>query len=241
MSTAHLSVAISPSPGWVHRRRDHGGVIFVDLRDREGLVQIVFDPDSPEIFAVAERLRSEYVLSVEGRVRERPEGTANPNMATGEVEIVATRLTVLNQGEDAAVSPRRTGQRGAQTALSLSGPAPRADVPQPSPAPRGDPGLARLPRRGRLRGCRGRRCSRRRRRRARATISCRAARSPAPSSPCRSRRSCLKQLLMMSGMDRYYQIVRCFRDEDLRADRQPEFTQLDIETFVHGRGTVSWG
>ncbi len=82
--------------GWVHRRRDHGGVIFIDLRDREGLLQVVFDPDQPEMFAQAERLRSEYVLAVTGVVRERPEGTINPNMATGQVELYAAKLTTLN-------------------------------------------------------------------------------------------------------------------------------------------------
>ena len=85
--------------GWVHRRRDHGGVIFVDLRDREGLLQIVFDPDTPEIFAAAERIRSEYVLSVRGKVRPRPEGTINPNLPSGEVEVLATALVVLNESE----------------------------------------------------------------------------------------------------------------------------------------------
>ena len=83
--------------GWVHRRRDHGGVIFVDLRDREGLLQLVFDPEKPAIFAAAERIRSEYVLAVRGRVRKRPEGTVNPHMSTGEVELLATELTVLNR------------------------------------------------------------------------------------------------------------------------------------------------
>jgi aspartyl-tRNA synthetase len=82
--------------GWVHRRRDHGGVIFVDLRDREGLLQIVFDPDHPAVFAEAERLRSEYVIAVEGKVRARPEGTVNPSLASGEVELLAERLSVLN-------------------------------------------------------------------------------------------------------------------------------------------------
>ena len=85
--------------GWVHRRRDHGGVIFIDLRDREGLLQIVFDPDRPEIFAEAERIRGEYVLAVKGLVRQRPEGTINPNMATGQVEVLVNELTVLNRSE----------------------------------------------------------------------------------------------------------------------------------------------
>src|SRR5690606_16968509 len=98
LNASHVDQDISIC-GWVHRRRDHGGVIFIDLRDREGLVQVVFDPDAPESFAVAERVRSEFVLQVQGTVRRRPSGTENPNMPTGEIEILGRALTILNSAE----------------------------------------------------------------------------------------------------------------------------------------------
>ncbi|MFA7593498.1 MAG: aspartate--tRNA ligase [Thiohalobacteraceae bacterium] len=229
LNASHIDQDISIC-GWVHRRRDHGGVIFIDLRDREGVVQVVFDPDAPESFQVAERVRSEYVLQVRGTVRRRPAGTENPTMPTGEVEILGGALTILNTaetppfqidddeiGEELRLRYRYIDLRRPvmQQRLQLRARIARQlrhfldergflDIETPiltKTTPEGARDYL-VPSRT----------------------------HPGeffalPQSP-----QLFKQLLMMSGMDRYYQIVRCFRDEDLRADRQPEFTQLDIET-----------
>ena len=233
----HIDQTLEVS-GWVHRRRDHGGVIFIDLRDREGLLQVVFHPDAPEIFALAERVRGEYVLHVKGRVRRRPEGTANPKMPTGQVELLAEELTILNTSdtppfhhdehanEELRLRYRYLDLRKAevQARLIMRHQVTRAlrrylddngfiDIETPM-LTRATPEGARdylVPSRthpGQF--------------------------FALPQSP-----QLFKQLLMMSGMDRYYQIVRCFRDEDLRADRQPEFTQLDVEvSFMDEAGIM---
>ena len=218
--------------GWVHRRRDHGGVIFIDLRDREGLLQVVFDPDRAEIFAAAERIRSEYVLKVKGVVRPRPDGTVNANMRTGRIEVLAHELEILNKSktppfhhdeqanEDIRLKYRYLDLRREEmlgnlmlrhkvTAAMRSFLDDKGFIDVETPMlTRATPDVARgcmVPRRTHP-----------------VTVFA------LPQSP-----QIFKQLLMMAGLDRYYQIVRCFRDEDLRADRQPEFTQLDVEmSFV---------
>jgi aspartyl-tRNA synthetase len=215
--------------GWVHRRRDHGGVIFVDLRDRDGLLQVVFDPDNQAQFNEAEKLRNEFVVKVRGLVRERPAGTANANLASGQVELLARELVTLNRSEplpfqlDEHVSEevrlkyryidlrreemskrlrlRHKITRAMRAYLDDAG---FVDIETPV-LTKATPEGARdylVPSRthaGKF--------------------------FALPQSP-----QIFKQLLMVAGFDRYYQIVKCFRDEDLRAERQPEFTQLDIET-----------
>ena len=217
--------------GWMHRRRDHGGVIFIDLRDREGLVQVVCNPEDVESFAAAERVRSEYVLQIEGEVRRRPEGSDNDELKSGKIEIVATKLEILNSSEtppfplneqaevseDVRLRHRYIDLRRPEmlqklrfrsqitsllrSFLDING---FLDIETPI-LTKATPEGARdylVPSR-----------------------THEGSFFALPQSP-----QLFKQLLMVSGMDRYYQVVRCFRDEDLRADRQPEFTQLDIET-----------
>ena len=216
--------------GWVHRRRDHGGVIFVDLRDREGIVQVVFDPDTPQIFMTAERIRNEYVLRVKGRVRQRPKGTENPDMATGKVEMLGLALEVLNRAE---VPPFQVeGDTDASEEIRLRHR--YLDLRRPEM-------LQRLKMRAQVTGVLRRFLDERGFMEIETPFLTKATPEGArdyvvpsrthsgkffalPQSP-----QLFKQLLMVSGLDRYYQVARCFRDEDLRADRQPEFTQLDIE------------
>ncbi len=225
--------------GWVHRRRDHGGVIFIDLRDREGLVQVVVDPDTPDTFAVADRLRNEYVVKVEGRVRPRPEGTVNPNLASGAIEVLAKHIELLNpsltppfQLDDENLSEnvrlehrvmdlrRPEMQRNLRLRYGVAMAVRRhldaqgfIDIETPM-LTRSTPEGARdflVPSR------------------------MHAGQFYAlPQSP-----QLFKQLLMIAGFDRYYQITKCFRDEDLRADRQPEFTQIDIETSFLGVAEIA--
>ncbi len=223
--------------GWVHRRRDHGGVIFVDLRDREGLLQVVFDPDEAAVFAQAERLRNEFVIRVKGQVRARPGGTANTQLASGAVELIAREIEILNRSEplpfqlDETVNEelrlkyryldlrrevmsgrlrlRHRITRAMRTFLDGHG---FIDLETPMLS-KATPEGARdylVPSRthpGKF--------------------------FALPQSP-----QIFKQLLMIAGFDRYYQIVRCFRDEDLRADRQPEFTQLDVETSFLSQAAI---
>jgi aspartyl-tRNA synthetase len=216
--------------GWVHRRRDHGGVIFIDLRDREGLVQVVCDPDRADVFGTAEKIRNEFCVQIQGLVRKRPEGTANSQLVSGQIEVLCQQLTILNPSvavpfqlddEDLSESTRLTHRvldlrrpqmqknlrlryRVAMAVRKFLDTRGFIDIETPM-LTKSTPEGARdylVPSRV----------------------------HPGmffalPQSP-----QLFKQLLMVAGFDRYYQIVKCFRDEDLRADRQPEFTQIDIET-----------
>ncbi len=216
--------------GWVHRRRDHGGVIFVDLRDREGLVQVVFDPDRAESFGLAEKLRHEYCIAVEGLVRPRPEGTVNPNLVSGEIEVLAHSIEIFNasptppfQLDDENLSEtvrlahrvmdlRRPAMqqnlmlryRAAMSARRFLDAQGFIDIETPVLYKSTPEGAREFLVPSRIHHGQF---------------------YALPQSP-----QLFKQMLMMAGFDRYYQIVKCFRDEDLRADRQPEFTQIDVET-----------
>ena len=221
--------------GWVHRRRDHGGLIFIDLRDRSGLVQIVCDPEQKESFALAESLRNEFVIKVTGHVRHRPEGTVNKELESGEVEVTADELVILNKAAALPFNVDDYQEVGEETRLKYR----YLDLRRPEMANRimtrakithfirqfmdkhefldiETPFLTKTTPEG-----------------ARDYLVP-SRNNPGnfyalPQSP-----QIFKQLLMMSGFDRYYQIVKCFRDEDLRADRQPEFTQIDVEmSFVN--------
>jgi aspartyl-tRNA synthetase len=217
--------------GWMHRRRDHGGVIFIDLRDREGLVQVVCNPEDAESFAVADRVRSEYVLQVEGVVNLRPAGSDNPDLKSGKIEILAKRLDILNSSEtppfplneqaevseDIRLRHRYIDLRRPEMLNKLRF---RSNITRQLRNYLDDNGFLDIETpiltKATPEGARD------------YLVPSRTHQGDffaLPQSP-----QLFKQLLMVSGLDRYYQVVRCFRDEDLRADRQPEFTQLDIET-----------
>jgi len=219
--------------GWVHRRRDHGGVIFIDLRDREGIVQVVCDPDRAETFAIAEKLRNEYCIAVSGRVRPRPEGTVNANLVSGEVEVLAATIEIFNASatppflpddENLSETVRLTHRvldlrrpqmqrnmmlryRTAMSARKYLDALGFIDIETPVLYKSTPEGAREFLVPSRMHHGQF---------------------YALPQSP-----QLFKQMLMIAGFDRYYQIVKCFRDEDLRADRQPEFTQVDIEmSFV---------
>ncbi len=225
--------------GWANKRRDHGGVIFIDLRDRHGLVQVVFDPDRAEIFALAEQVRNEFVLKVKGRVRARPEGTVNPDMSTGEVEVLGLELEILNRSE---TPPFQLDDNdvGEEHRLKYR----YVDLRRPIMA-------ERLKLRSKVINQVRNFLDKQDFLEVETPMLTRATPEGArdylvpsrvhpghfyalPQSP-----QLFKQLLMMGGVDRYYQVARCFRDEDLRADRQPEFTQLDIEmSFIEEKDVM---
>jgi aspartyl-tRNA synthetase len=216
--------------GWAHRRRDHGGVIFIDLRDRDGLAQVVFNPERKDAFAIAERVRNEFVLRVKGQVRRRPQGTVNPNLPSGEVEVVVDEVELLNPSatppfqidednlsETVRLEHRvldlrrepmqknlRLRHRAASAARRFLDEQGFVDIETPFLYKSTPEGAREFLVPARLHDGHF---------------------YALPQSP-----QLFKQMLMIAGFDRYYQIVKCFRDEDLRADRQPEFTQIDIET-----------
>lgn len=238
LNTKHIDQEVTLC-GWADRRRDHGGVIFIDLRDREGIVQVVFDPDTRQYFELADKVRSEYVLQIKGRVRARAAATVNPNMPTGQIEVYGLALEILNKAETPPFQMDEHTKVGEEVRLHYR----YLDLRRPEM-------VSNL------------------RKRSRVTqfirnyldgegfvdvetpILTRATPEGArdylvpsrthegkffalPQSP-----QLFKQLLMVAGFDRYYQIAKCFRDEDLRADRQPEFTQIDIETSFMDQNAI---
>jgi len=237
VNAAHLGHTVTLC-GWAHRRRDHGGVIFVDLRDREGLVQVVCDPDREQTFATAERIRNEYCLRVVGIVRRRPAGTANPDLASGEVEVLAHDIEILNASltppfqmdednlsETVRLTHRMLDLRRPQMQHNLMlryrvTMAVRKYLDAHGFIDIETPMLTKSTPEG-----------------ARDYLVPSRVHAgqffALPQSP-----QLFKQLLMMAGFDRYYQITKCFRDEDLRADRQPEFTQIDLETSFLGEEQI---
>ena len=216
--------------GWVHRRRDHGGLIFIDLRDRDSMVQVVFDPESAETFEKAHQCRNEFVIHVTGKVRHRPEGTVNPDLASGEIEVIANEMTILNRAKPLPFNIDEYQEANEDTRLKYR----YLDLRRPEMAKRiktrakivsairnfldkqefldiETPCLTKATPEG-----------------ARDYLI------PSRTNPGKffalpQSPQIFKELLMVSGFEKYYQIVKCFRDEDLRADRQPEFTQLDLE------------
>jgi aspartyl-tRNA synthetase len=229
ISERHLDQTVQLN-GWVHRRRDHGGVIFIDLRDREGLVQVVIDPDTPQAFATADRVRTEFVLRIEGRVRRRPEGTTNANIVSGQIEVLAQSIEILNP---ALTPPFQVDEENLSETVRLQHRVIDLRRPQMQNNLRLRYRFTMAVRRyfdaqgfidietpmltkSTPEGARD------------YLVPSRVHHGEffaLPQSP-----QIFKQLLMVAGFDRYYQIVKCFRDEDLRADRQPEFTQIDVET-----------
>lgn len=240
IQTSHVDQEITLC-GWVHRRRDHGGVIFLDLRDVQGIVQVVFDPDTDEHFALADKVRSEYVIQVKGRVRARMEGTVNPDMATGAIEVLGKELVVLNSAETPPFQMDEFTNVGEEVRLRHR----YIDLRRPEM-------LQRLKLRSQVTTFIRNYLSENAFHDVETPILTRATPEGArdylvpsrvhaghfyalPQSP-----QLFKQLLMVSGVDRYYQIAKCFRDEDLRADRQPEFTQIDLEmSFVDENDVMS--
>lgn len=218
--------------GWVHRRRDHGGVIFLDMRDRDGLVQVVIDPDTPEAFATADKVRSEFVLKITGRIRRRYEGTENSNMVSGQIEVLGKEIEVLAQSE---TPPFPLNDDNINISEEHRLKYRFLDIRRPEM-------LDRLRFRSKVTNLIRNYLDDHGFLDVETPILTRATPEGArdylvpsrvqngsfyalPQSP-----QLFKQLLMVGGIDRYYQIAKCFRDEDLRADRQPEFTQIDIET-----------